>query len=138
MILGHTGKHACTQWVDRRLGPLHQDKPSSIGKPGGVYPHPCCWCRHSDEERWVALLDTGEGATAVLRLARSLAATTSAPLLLVTPVLADLPEEKRPPLHSFLMQPDLGDLFTMLRGARTHRLILAADSPFCWARPAHG
>jgi hypothetical protein len=92
-------------------------------------------------ERWVALLDTPEGAAAVLRLARTLATTTAVPLLLVTPALAktcntafaDLPEQKRPPLHSFLVRPDLGDLLAMLRRARAHGLILAADSPF--ARP---
>lgn len=116
-----------TQWVDRRLSPLHQDKPSSIGKPGGIYPAyipiPAAGAVTATPwEHWVALLDAEAGEK---RGGHDLGRAA-----LVIPVLADLPEEKRPPLHSFLMQPDLGDLFTMVWVAHTHRLILAADSPF--------
>lgn len=89
-------------------------------------------------ERWAALLDTPEGAGAVLRLVGTLAATPVPPLLLVTSALEihcrqaleEAPGQVRLPQASLPDTADLSALFATLRTHRAYGLILAAGSPF--------
>ncbi|ANX04511.1 universal stress protein [Immundisolibacter cernigliae] len=89
-------------------------------------------------ERWVALVDTPGGASAVLALASALATTPAAPLLLVAPsleafgraALAGTPGAAQ--LHRMAL-PELAELpalVAILRAQRAQGLILAADSRF--------
>lgn len=94
-------------------------------------------------ERWVALVDTPGGASAVLALAGALAMTPAAPLLLMTPALEAISQAALAGtpgaayLHRMAL-PELAELpalVAILRAQRAQGLILAADSPL--ADPAH-
>lgn len=89
-------------------------------------------------ERWVALVDTPGGASAVLALASALAMTPAVPLLLVAPALETLGQAAlagmpgAAHLHRMAL-PELAELpalVAILRAQRAQGLILAADSRF--------
>lgn len=89
-------------------------------------------------DRWVALVDTPGGASAVLALASALAMTPAAPLLLVTPsleavgqaALVGTPGAARLQRMALPEGAELPSLVAILRAQRAQGLILAADSRF--------